>query len=87
MNYHIVCHSFKPRLSYANLNCRSAFPKKLPLGFFVQVPYPIASTYGIFTYNYIYHKNQPNVGKYTIHGWYGLYNSTQNFYNLHLFPG
>jgi len=26
--------------------------------------------YGIFTY--IYHKNQPNVGKYTIHGWYGI---------------
>ena len=25
--------------------------------------------YGIFPY--IYHKNQPNVGKYTIHGWYG----------------
>ena len=25
--------------------------------------------YGIFTY--IYHKNQPNVGVYTIHGWYG----------------
>ena len=24
---------------------------------------------GIFTY--IYYKNQPNVGKYTIHGWYG----------------
>ena len=21
---------------------------------------------------YIYHKNQPNVGKYTIHGWYGI---------------
>ena len=21
---------------------------------------------------YIYHKNQPNVGRYTIHGWYGL---------------
>ena len=34
---------------------------------------PIGSMYGIFTY--IYHKNQPNVGKYiyTIHGWYGLY--------------
>ena len=30
---------------------------------------PIGSMYGIFTY--IYHKNQPNVGKYTIHGWYG----------------
>ena len=26
--------------------------------------------YGIFTY--IYHKNRPNVGKYTIHGWYGV---------------
>ena len=26
--------------------------------------------YGIFTY--IYHKIQPNVGKYTIHGIYGL---------------
>ena len=25
--------------------------------------------YGIFTY--IHHKNQLNVGKYTIHGWYG----------------
>ena len=25
--------------------------------------------YGIFTY--MYHKNQLNVGKYTIHGWYG----------------
>jgi len=24
----------------------------------------------IFTY--IYHKNQPNVGKYTLHGWYGI---------------
>ena len=29
--------------------------------------------YGIFTYNLpiFYHKKQPNVGKYTIHGWYG----------------
>ena len=31
---------------------------------------PIPSMYGIFTY--IYHTNQPNVGKYTMHGWYGL---------------
>ena len=30
---------------------------------------PIRSMYGRFTY--IYHKNQPNVGKYTIHGSYG----------------
>ena len=31
--------------------------------------YPIGSMYGIFTH--IYHKNQPNVGVYTIHGSYG----------------
>ena len=30
---------------------------------------PIASMYGIFTH--IYNEHQPNVGKYTIHGWYG----------------
>ena len=30
-------------------------------------PIPIGSMYGIFTY--IYHKNQPNVGKYTIVPW------------------
>jgi len=30
---------------------------------------PIGSMYGIFTN--IYHKNQPNVGEYTIHGSYG----------------
>ena len=29
---------------------------------------PIGSMYGMFTY--IYHNNQPNVGKYTIHGSY-----------------
>ena len=33
---------------------------------------PISSMYGIFTY--IYHTYQPNVGKYTIHGWYGMIN-------------
>ena len=31
---------------------------------------PRGSMYGIFTY--IYHKNQPNVGKYMLHGSYGL---------------
>ena len=30
----------------------------------------IGSMYGIFTY--ISHKNQPNVGKYTIHGLFGI---------------
>ena len=33
-------------------------------------PCPIPSMYGIFTY--IWHKNQPNVGKYTIHGPMGV---------------
>ena len=32
---------------------------------------PIPSMFGIFTYSY--HKNELNVGKYTIHGWYGLW--------------
>ena len=39
---------------------------------FLRIVNPIGSMYGIFTY--IYHKNQPNVGKYTIqtiHGSYG----------------
>ena len=34
-------------------------------------PYPIGSMSGILTY--IYHKNQPNVGKYTIHGSLGYF--------------
>ena len=33
---------------------------------------PIGSMYGIFRFTYISHKNQSNVGKYTIHGSYGL---------------
>ena len=48
--------------------------KKITLNHLV---YPIGSMYGIFTY--IYHKDQPNVGKYTIHGSHGyvcLYIST-----------
>ena len=35
-------------------------------------PWPIGSMYGISTY--IYHTNQPNVGKSTIHGSYGWMN-------------
>ena len=31
--------------------------------------------YGIFAY--IYHENQPNVGKYTLHGWYGLWTTSK----------
>ena len=44
--------------------------ENLGIGFSAYM-YPIPSMYGIFTY--IYHENQPNVGKYTIHGWYGLH--------------
>ena len=36
------------------------------MGFFLSTFKFIGSMYGIFTY--IYHKKQPNVGKYTIHG-------------------
>ena len=32
---------------------------------------PIGSMYGIFSY--IYHKNQPNVGKYILHGSHGMH--------------
>ena len=32
---------------------------------------PIPSMYGTFTY--MYYGNQPNVGKYIRHGWYGIY--------------
>ena len=39
------------------------------MGVHVDWVYPRGSMYGIFTY--IYHKSQLNVGKYTIHGWYG----------------
>ena len=31
---------------------------------------PIGSMGLVFIYTHIYHENQPNVGKYTIHGWY-----------------
>ena len=39
--------------------------------------FPIVSMYGIFSY--IYHKNQPNVGKYTIRGSYGFSNHQGGF--------
>ena len=41
------------------------FPPKKPTDI------PRQSMYGIFPY--IYHKNPPNVGKYTTHGWYGIW--------------
>ena len=35
------------------------------------------NVYGIFTYSYIYHKIQVNVGKYTIHGCNGRLQSSK----------
>ena len=45
-------------------------PNDLTFEVFGESIVPIGSMYGIFSY--IYHKNQPNVGKYTIHGFYGV---------------
>ncbi len=36
------------------------------------IPIPSMGLVYLHTFTYIYHKNQPNVGKYTIHGWYGI---------------
>ena len=33
--------------------------------------YPITDPWDWYIYLLIYHENQQNVGKYTIHGWYG----------------
>ena len=44
------------------------------------VMFPIGSMYGIFTYRFTI-KNQPNVGKSTIHGSYGFHEISMN----HLF--
>ena len=44
----------------------------LPIFFIdISILYTHRTMYGIFTY--LYHKNQPHVGKYTIHGWFGTY--------------
>ena len=48
---------------------------------------PKASMYDIFTY--IYHKHQPSVGIYTVHGWYGLgsvYNQWTKFHTRSVSP-
>ena len=50
--------------------CQASFLRGQLLNLQECITYPIGSMYGIFTY--IYH-NQPNVGKYTIHGSLGYY--------------
>ena len=47
-----------------DLNSRPEIP------YLARLSFPIGSMYGTFTY--IYHINQPNVGKYTIHDSLGL---------------
>ena len=59
-------------LSYTNKMCNSASTTPECGNHHFSIP----SMYGIFTY--IYHKNQPNVGKYTIHGYYGFSNNTES---------
>ena len=54
---------------------------KFGISFFKRGSFPIGSMYGIFTY--ISHENQPNVGKYTIHGSYGFSNSMVVFGVVH----
>ena len=49
------------------------FFSSVHLYYFGGEPFPIGSVYGIFTY--IYHRYQPNVGKYNIHGYYGFENT------------
>ena len=69
MNYmpmkHQVCQDFFLLRCDLILRKNTSF---IQIWFWLMIP--IGSMYGIFTY--IYHKNQPNVGKYTIHGSHGI---------------
>ena len=58
-----------PWKMYLGLVLFGCLVAKLQGVFLLKKKDPIPSMYGIFTY--IYHKFRPNVGKYTIHGWYG----------------
>ena len=62
-----ISHHFLDR-HLSHVGSRSLLSQKKS-GTFV-ISFSIPSTYGVFTY--IYHKHQPNVGKYAIHGWYGF---------------
>ena len=55
------------RMEYGSLGWRLLIIGRYPT--FEGYIDPIVSMYGIFSY--IYHKNQPNVGRYAIHGSYG----------------
>ena len=57
---------------------RDMFISILTIHLFSNGLVPIGSMYGIFTY--IYHKFKPNVGKYTIHGSYGVQPPNQNWF-------
>ena len=55
-----------------NFHCHVSLLEGIHGGYLGDHPltHSIHVMYGIFTY--VYHTNQPNVGKYTIHGSYGL---------------
>ena len=63
---HGVCLD-RPQVSSGPRSCR--FSSHV---FFFPGTLPIPSMYGIFTYIWLI--SMVNVGKYTIHGWYGLHN-------------
>jgi len=50
---------------------RTQAPKKMGLAYTCLLNQPMASMYSIFTYIWLIF--MVNVGKYTIHGWYGQY--------------
>ena len=74
-NSYVVCILYYPTLGKRKIVFKKVpflegicfFPRRVNL--FSVTSKSIGSMYGIFTY--IYHRNQLNVGKYTIHGSYG----------------
>ena len=67
----------KEKFGKVVIGCEIPVRKRLVFVWFVvcwlvlmRVVVPKQSIYGLFPY--IYHKNQPNVGKYGIHGWCGV---------------
>ena len=75
----IYCHPYLGKIPILTIQYFSKGlvqpPTRKTMGWFSTSP--ISSMYGIFAY--IHHRNQPNVGIYTIHGWYGSGDGHQRF--------
>ena len=65
------CETINPRSAELETQLVDGVYDKKPSVYIHIIHVPIRSIYGIFTY---YHKCMPNVGKYTIHGSYGVSN-------------